>query len=95
MRQIGFDGYLIDLLNYPEGMAYWLKGALNLHRIVRPTVLHPPLFALSPFFRPFLPQEEPMSQKPWHNTADLAAGCSSTVPLKRKTRTPHALAFLK
>ncbi|TEB23759.1 P-loop containing nucleoside triphosphate hydrolase protein [Coprinellus micaceus] len=33
MRAIGFEGYLIDLLEYPEGMAYWLKGALNLHRI--------------------------------------------------------------
>ena len=41
MRATGFEGYLLDLLEYPEGMAYWLKGALNLHRIVRLLVLNP------------------------------------------------------
>ncbi|KAG6836487.1 hypothetical protein H0H93_007586 [Arthromyces matolae] len=32
MAQIGFDGYLLDYVDCPEGMRWWLQRELNFHR---------------------------------------------------------------
>ncbi|KAI0787066.1 P-loop containing nucleoside triphosphate hydrolase protein [Irpex lacteus] len=32
LRRLGFDGYALDYINCPEGMKWWLKSAVGLHR---------------------------------------------------------------
>lgn len=35
LRRLGFDGYALDYINCPEGMKWWLKSAVGLHRTVK------------------------------------------------------------
>ena len=44
LQQLGFDGYALDYIICPEGMKYFLKSILNLHRtvsIMSVLALHP------------------------------------------------------
>lgn len=35
MNELGFEGYIYDYLEHPQGMENYLQSELNLHRIVR------------------------------------------------------------
>lgn len=34
LTQLGFNAYAIDLINYPEGMEFFLKVDVRIHRLV-------------------------------------------------------------
>jgi hypothetical protein len=40
LKERGFDGYAIDYVNCPEGLKWYLKRELNMHRTVRSRLPH-------------------------------------------------------
>jgi len=39
LAELHFDGYALDYIDYPEGLQWFLKRELNLHRTVCPLLL--------------------------------------------------------
>ena len=39
LAEMHFDGYALDYIDYPEGLQWFLRRELNLHRTVCPFLL--------------------------------------------------------